>query len=466
MKGKNLLTLLLCLVLCAAMLPGQAYATDWDSNIDGRVIESGMVGAEAVSVVKYNANGGEDAPLSQLKVNGAPLTLTEKEPVKEGFVFQGWSVEKDSEHVDLHPGDTYTEDRDLTLYAVWTAANARIYFVRYNANGGAKAPAEQRKESGVDLYLSLEEPVRMGFVFRGWESLKNSDHVDYHPGDIYTEDADLTLYAVWDPDPDAGGISLNKHQLTLPIQNEETLIADTGGELTILTWRSSNKTIATVDMFGKVTAKAYGTAIITVSTKDGKYSDSCTVNTLFSDVTETGHYYFAPVYWAADKGITLGYSDGTFGVGRDCQRRELLIFLWRYAGSPTGYGDARTMFNDMGDYDSESAANKAVAWAYKTGIVKGYADGGIHPTDSIIRKDVMIMLYRMAGKPAVSGTLNSSDCRNIDKNSDTYKAILWGYRNGITKGYSTGTYKGRFGIELNCLREQIVTFLYRYNGLG
>ena len=75
----------------------------------------------------------------------------------------------------------------------------------------------------------------------------------------------------------------------------------------------------------------------------------------------------------------------------------------------------------------------------------------------------MIMLYRLAGKPAVSGTLSFSDCKKYNKSSDTYKAILWGSKNGITNGYSDGEYAGQFGDLLNCLREQIVTFLKRYD---
>ena len=77
----------------------------------------------------------------------------------------------------------------------------------------------------------------------------------------------------------------------------------------------------------------------------------------------------------------------------------------------------------------------------------------------------MILLYRVAGKPAVSGTLKFTDCQNLNKNSDTYKAILWGSQKGITNGYSSGEYAGQFGTGLPCLREQIVTFLYRYNNL-
>jgi hypothetical protein len=50
------------------------------------------------------------------------------------------------------------------------------------------------------------------------------------------------------------------------------------------------------------------------------------------------------------------------------------------------------------------------------------------------------------------------------KNTDTYKAIGWGYNMGITSGYSDGPYKGQFGCNLDCLRKDIVTFLWRYKG--
>ena len=188
-------------------------------------------------------------------------------------------------------------------------------------------------------------------------------------------------------------------------------------------------------------------------------------DSMFTDVKKSTAYYFDPVYWAVENGITKGYPDGSFGVGRNCERRELLIFLWRYAGCPTVSDDAQTMFNDLKSYGPTSATNQAIAWACSNGITKGYSDGGFHPTSPITRKDVMILLYRLAGKPKVSGSLTFKDCQNLKKGTDTYNAILWGYQNGITKGYSSGQYKGMFGNNLNCLREQIVTFLYRYDKL-
>ena len=261
--------------------------------------------------------------------------------------------------------------------------------------------------------------------------------------------------------------------VSLDINKAEILIGDTlqlqatvapaNASYKVVTWSVNDSRIVSVDESGRVKALKAGKATVTVTTMDGDYKASCELRVLFTDVPSTGVYYSSPVYWAADKGITSGYSDGSFGVGRDCQRRELMIFLWRYAGQPTGYGDARTMFNDLSAYGTSTATNKAIAWAYKTGISKGYSDGGFHPEEPIVRKDVMIMLYRLAGKPAVSGTLSFPDCEKYSTTGDTYKAILWGSQNGITNGYSEGEYAGQFGDMLNCLREQIVTFLKRYD---
>jgi hypothetical protein len=39
--------------------------------------------------------------------------------------------------------------------------------------------------------------------------------------------------------------------------------------------------------------------------------------------------------------------------------------------------------------------------------------------------------------------------------------VLWGYQKKITTGFTEGKLKGKFGVDENCSRGQIVTFLYR-----
>ena len=53
----------------------------------------------------------------------------------------------------------------------------------------------------------------------------------------------------------------------------------------------------------------------------------------FADVPESA-YYYAPVQWAVEQGITAGRTETTFAPGENCTRANIVTFLWRAAGSP------------------------------------------------------------------------------------------------------------------------------------
>ena len=226
-----------------------------------------------------------------------------------------------------------------------------------------------------------------------------------------------------------------------------------------VTWTSTDPAIVSVDSNGKVTANRYGTAVVSAtSVEDTGAMATCLIQTRFYDVNDSSQYYYKPVYWAADNNITGGYDGVYFGPQRDCTRRELCIFLWRLSNKPAVSGTLP--YTDTAKYSTSSDTYKAILWCYKNGIVKGYNDNTFRPDNSVTRKDTMIMLYRLNGKPNVAGTMNFTDCKGkYNKQSDTYKAIIWGTQKGITKGYSDGTFRP----DDKCLREHIVTFIYRYD---
>ncbi len=80
------------------------------------------------------------------------------------------------------------------------------------------------------------------------------------------------------------GITLNQKSVSLYSNTSPSSItlaasvAPTGATNKTVMWESSDERVATVDQSGKVSAVGNGTATITATTKDGGYSDTCTVS--------------------------------------------------------------------------------------------------------------------------------------------------------------------------------------------
>ena len=87
------------------------------------------------------------------------------------------------------------------------------------------------------------------------------------------------------------GVTLNKTTLTLEAGASETLTATiTPADATNqkVSWKSSKEAVATVDANGKVTGVKAGEAVITVTTEDGKKTNTCKVTVKSNTVNVTG----------------------------------------------------------------------------------------------------------------------------------------------------------------------------------
>ncbi len=256
--------------------------------------------------------------------------------------------------------------------------------------------------------------------------------------------------------------SITKRSTDAPFTNPLTKATTTAA-----TFTSDNTAVATVDSAtGEVTLKGVGTATITAEAKAAtNYNAGTATFTLtvekpangFSDVQDLSHPFYNAIYWAADAGITKGYPDGTFGIDRNCTRGEMMMFLWRYVGKPAPTMASTSPFKDV---PTTHAFYKAILWGSQKGITKGYPDGTFGIDRNVSRGECMMFLWRLKGKPAPAPAA-SSPVKDVPKTHAFYNAILWGAQKGITKGYTSGPKVGNFGINDNCLRGQIVTFLYR-----
>ena len=64
--------------------------------------------------------------------------------------------------------------------------------------GGMGAPAAQTKKQGESITLSNVRPGRDGQFFVGWAESASAVTAVYQPGDTFSQNADTTLYAVWE----------------------------------------------------------------------------------------------------------------------------------------------------------------------------------------------------------------------------------------------------------------------------
>ena len=149
---------------------------------------------ENTYAISYNANGGSGAPANQVKSHFTPLKLSTQKPRRTGYTFLGWSTSSTATTATYSPGDTYTNNGRVTLYAVWSA---KTYTISYNANGGSGAPDSQTKYHGVKLMIPSIEPTKSGYTFLGWGVSKTSTSPTYQPGEWYYSNISRTLYAVW-----------------------------------------------------------------------------------------------------------------------------------------------------------------------------------------------------------------------------------------------------------------------------
>ena len=199
-----------------------------------------------------------------------------------------------------------------------------------------------------------------------------------------------------------------------------------------------------------------------VLAKSKQLAKDCeTYGKLFTDVLNPSHPYYKAIYWAAQKGITKGYSDGSFGIDLPCTRGHAVMFLWRMAGCPEPKPVSKSPFSDV---PMTHTFFKAVLWAQQKGITKGYTSGpnkgkfGIN--DTCTRGQIMMFIWRYKGQPKPK-PVSKSPFSDVPMNHPFYQAILWGSQKGVTNGYTDGPNKGKFGVNDNCTRGQIVTFLYR-----
>ncbi len=173
----------------------------------------------------------------------------------------------------------------------------------------------------------------------------------------------------------------------------------------------------------------------------------------FTDVPD-GSFYIDPVLWAVENEITNGTSATIFNPNGQCQRAQVVAFLWRAFGCP----EPTSSVNPFSDVKEGDFFYKPVLWAVENGITNGIDSTHFGSFAYCNRAQVVTFLWRANGSPKPSPGKNPF--ADVDKGSFYIDPVLWAVENGITNGIDATT----FGVDGICNRAQVVTFLYRaYN---
>lgn len=110
----------------------------------------------------------------------------------------------------------------------------------------------------------------------------------------------------------------------------------------------------------------------------------------FKDVPKT-HAYYQAILWAYQKGITKGYSNGNFGINDPCTRGHIATFIWKYMGKPK----PQSTINPFKDPLTPAYKNAILWAAEKGITKGFSADKTFRDTVTCTRGQAVTFLYRM-----------------------------------------------------------------------
>lgn len=120
------------------------------------------------------------------------------------------------------------------------------------------------------------------------------------------------------------------------------------------------------------------------------------ITTVYKDIDKNGYYYTA-LRWCMQRPysgpyICDPYRENTtyFRPNDPCTRAEVVMFMWRYAGSPA-YDTSGLPFTDV---KANAEYAQAVAWALDNGVTTGVSATAFDPNGTCTRGQIVTFLMR------------------------------------------------------------------------
>ncbi|PKM65217.1 MAG: hypothetical protein CVU95_16260 [Firmicutes bacterium HGW-Firmicutes-2] len=179
--------------------------------------------------------------------------------------------------------------------------------------------------------VDIDASANLGYNFDGWEATTGifdaagTANTNFHmPAQAVTVTANFSPIVVTDVEIDQDNHTIKTGTSS---QLSATITPGNAVDQTVV-WSSSNNEVAIVDNVGEVTGIAVGTAVITVATNDGGYSDTVIItveNREISSVETISEIYVA---YATSLGAVEAQLPLTVEVILDDASTEMLTVIW------------------------------------------------------------------------------------------------------------------------------------------
>ena len=418
--------------------------------------------------ITFDAGGGTGT-MSSVTVpkaeGGATYTLPACSfTAPEGKTFQAWQFDGQ----EYAPGAVITITGDTTITAVWKDAEVKppkptSWKITYNLNGGYMTGSGPTSYNLSDQAQTLNVPVpyKSGYTFLGWTYSgvsKPTKSVIIRANMT----GDLTVVANWQMNPGAGGSNNTSQGYYISVS------ATAGGEI-IIPWEYASQG-ATVSVQARP-QPGYEVGSVTVVNSQGfevgdlrdlgggNYSFTMpgyrvNVSATFKlqsaaagpisrpvmnyEDVRLGDWYYDSVEYVYNRGMMSGVSATQFGPNGQATRGAIWTALAAHAGFDINGG---ATWYERGQY-----------WAVNRGITDGES-----PSGNITREQLVTMLWRYKGSPAVFGG-------DLWQFSDGYAvspyamdAMRWAVSTGLMGGAN-----GRLNPQASTTRAEAATILARF----
>lgn len=164
------------------------------------------------------------------------------------------------------------------------------------------------------------------------------------------------------------------------VSNNENISVDGAGTITVKAGYVGNAEITITNV---VNGEETSSKRITVTVTDNSESEDP-----FEDVSEND-YYYKPVLWAVENGITEGTDQTHFAPNDIITRGQAVTLLYNYCQKPS-----HETSNPFEDVSEGTYYYDAVLWAAENNITAGTDENHFSPNDNCTRGQIVTFLYR------------------------------------------------------------------------